>query len=231
MLQELFKKGITTAKGLSVLKEILEEDEQTESRSGNTRLLLLAQEIKATWQNHGNRKIFELAVKNSYLLLPLLSSEGAINLHYLLKAAKVDPLLWAKSYRKMLARDIWDGRTRQRAEIFRLLADSNQGFSPEELENEWEIKKQFPWLWIDIAARSYWVGVRKEVSIRLKKGTDSVTEELLIRISLWYRLRGEGLLADIQEWRPFLSNAAMKRIMLSIETRRKLQTKKTYALS
>lgn len=203
MYKEKFIKTLSIDDALKLLKKMLEEDDQTEERSGRTRLVTLAEEIDRSNPEDKYRRVFGWTIHQSAKLLPELSVEGIVNLHFLLKSSNIGPLSYADTYRRaFLSNKEWrmdSNKVRQRAEVFRLLSESGEKFTGGDLSREKEIKEKFPWLWIDVAVRFYLQGYLDEVKCRLENDGEVAVQQLLMRLPLWCRLRGKALIKDISD--------------------------------
>lgn len=175
-------------KFLESLKEILKEDDYPVDVAGNTRLTLLAQEIKKTPPTDNPYKCYVWAIQQCAELLPNFSLKEIINLCDLMQLSEIPSSDYHDKYFEAFKR--WEKKennTEARAEIFRLICESGAEVTPYFVNNEVEIKEKFLWHWIDAAAVPAWDDAIKETEKQLKKIND--VKPLLLRLPRWWNLK------------------------------------------
>lgn len=169
------------------IKAVLKDDGYPEDNVGNTKLTLLAQKIN----NPPTRIDYEgyrWAIQRFAESIPTLSLKEIKNLCNLIQLSKIPAAeyheIYLEAFRKWTKKE---ANIEQRAEILRLICEAGLSVTPAFLNNEDEIKRKFPWHWIDAAVAPAWEDAIKETVKQLE--AEKNVKPLLLRLPRWWDLK------------------------------------------
>jgi len=175
-------------KAIALVKEILKDDGGPQDFAGNTRLTLLADKIKSLLPAYEmKRSYYIFAIEACAKILKDFSIDEIKNLCELIHLAELKSFEFHKAFLngfnkwKKTPSNVWE-----RAEIFRLIGESGSDMEISFIHKEIEIKKVFPWYWIDVA-----MYLNRDGAIILIKNQIKTNEDFtpaLQRLSHWWDL-------------------------------------------
>lgn len=209
MIKELFSNEDLALDSLLIL---LKDNGYPQDKVGNTKLTIVAGEIKRLKIRDALREIFTSAVIKCAEKLSSLSVYEIKDLCCLIQLSEIKSETYNDAYLRAFTK--WreeKNNTEQRAEIFRFLSESNARLFPKIIKNETVIKSKYPWHWIDATVYYTWKAANEEIKNQLAEGN---IEPLLLRLPSLYILKREDLESIARyDWFPILKTSDREKVL------------------
>jgi hypothetical protein len=186
---------------LEKLKEIIRADSEASADPlERTPLIRLGQTIRELAPDNIGAKNFVWAIRKLAESVPAFTLKETKNLLGLIYFSRMAASDYRDAFLRMYRKwERTEDNAGQRAEIFRLLSKfEGYRFTRKDITNEEAIRRQNPWLWIDVAAIDNWDLALEETKKCLAR--DRNVRPVLSRLRDWWNKRGEILLLDFKRY-------------------------------
>lgn len=202
---------------LEEVKAVLKDDGFPQDNVGNTKLTLLAHKIKNPLPNV-DYKGYVSAIQQCAELIPSLSLIEIKNLCNLIQLSEIPDADYHEKYLEAFKR--WEKKKTNmegRAEVFRLICESGADVNPFFVNSENEIKKSFPWYWIDAAVVPAWDDAINETKKQLEEKKD--IKPLLLRLPRWWNSKKDksDFFKALSELVPTINNDNIQKVRNYLE--------------
>jgi hypothetical protein len=173
-----------------------EAKKQDTDRLGRSSLVILSDYIETLPPDNKIRNNFEWTIQQIAHNLSTLNEKQIANLLKLISFSHVNKSVFQDNF--IAAIQKWgksQTNIKEKAMLLRFLVSLDYHFTPIQIEHEYEIKQNYPWIWIDLMAPINWNAALPAIQVQLRKEKD--IKPVLGRLKTWWNIRATELINDI----------------------------------
>jgi len=210
------------------LDTLIREQNAAEDSSGRTLLDILADDLAELPPNAPRKQEYAWAVNRVARDVPKLTFQQTQRLCLFIESAAFPLEAFAEAFGTLLRSGLKSGsEIDKRAEIIRLLAEQGERFLPSRLMEETQVRKRFPWHWIDAMEAVDWPEAERAITATLTQ--EGKARSLLARLAFLWDKHGP-MKESLGAWSRILLGAERQKLLDWMEHRNILSPEMAFGL-